>query len=111
MMEYKGNLGEAEFDESVGVLHGRVVNVRPILTFESDRASDVRSAFEDTVDDYLAWYAEDGREPEQPFSGTLLMGGTPELHRAVALAAARQNKSMNAWTTEVLAKAAGIGGL
>lgn len=37
MMEYKGYTAEVEFDDSVGRLHGRVVNTGayPIATFEA----------------------------------------------------------------------------
>lgn len=57
------------FDESMGILHGRVVHVRPVPTFE------------DTGDDYLAWCAAESEPPEQPFSGTLVPKGRGPLPR------------------------------
>lgn len=108
MIEYKGYLAEIEYDDSVGVLHGRVVNVGDVMSFEAESAKEVRQAFAEAVDDYLAWCAERGQEPERPYTGHFIVRGTPELHRAVVVAAARQNKSMNAFVTEALGKAVGV---
>ncbi|CAA9310437.1 MAG: hypothetical protein AVDCRST_MAG89-1081 [uncultured Gemmatimonadetes bacterium] len=58
-----------------------------------------------SVDDYLTFCAERGDEPDAPFTGKFLVRGTPDLHRAVALAAARAGKSMNAWVTNTLSSA------
>jgi predicted HicB family RNase H-like nuclease len=34
-MEYKGYIGKAELDDESGVLHGDVINVRDVITFEA----------------------------------------------------------------------------
>jgi predicted HicB family RNase H-like nuclease len=44
---------------------------------------------------------------EKPYSGQFLVRTTPELHRAVALEAARANESRNAWVAETLARMVG----
>ena len=70
MMEYKGYVAAVEFDDSIDVLHGRVVNSGPypIATFEATDAKELRREFERSVDEYLEWCAEDGVEPGRPFS-------------------------------------------
>ena len=47
MMEYKGYAAEVELDESVGRLHGRVVNSGryPIATFEATDVEGIRVEF------------------------------------------------------------------
>lgn len=106
MIEYKGYTAVVEYDDSVGVLHGRVVNIRDVVSFEAEAACDVRARFEAAVDDYLAFCAERGEEPDRPFSGTFLVRSTPEIHRAAAVAAERQGQSLNQWASEALARAA-----
>ena len=56
MMEYKGYFAWVEFDDSVDVLHGRVVNggPYPIATFETTETRALRREFERSVDEYLA---------------------------------------------------------
>jgi len=98
-MEYKGYLAAVEFDDSVDVLHGRIVNSGPypIATFEAMDASQLRREFERSVDEYLEWCEEDGVEPRRPFSGKLNLRLGSELHALVAAAAAANQMSINSW--------------
>ena len=87
MMEYKSYIAHVEFDPDAGIFHGDVVNIRDVITFQGQSVNELRSAFEDSVDDYLAFCAERGEEPEQPFSGRLTLRVSPERHRRIILAA------------------------
>lgn len=69
MMEYKGYIATVEFDDDAGILHGEVVNTRDVITFEGDTVPDIRKAFRESVEEYLAFCAERGEEPDKPFSG------------------------------------------
>ena len=108
MMEYKGYAAEVELDESVGRLHGRVVNSGPypIATLEAIDVEGIRSEFHRSIDEYLESCQEDGVEPRKPFSGKLNVRLGPDLHRRVARSAAESGLSMNSWITRVLDKSA-----
>ena len=82
MMEYKGYAAKVEFDESVGRLHGRVVNSGPypIATFEATDVEGVRSEFHRSIDEYLESRREDGVEPRKPYSGKLNVRLGQDLH-------------------------------
>ena len=69
MMEYKGYAGQAEYDDVAGIFHGEVINTRDVITFEGESLSDAEKAFRESVDDYLGWCREDGKEPDKPPSG------------------------------------------
>lgn len=108
MIEYKGYVGVFEYDPDDEVFRGRVVNLgRDGITFAGSSVDELKRELEASVDDYLAWCRERGEEPEKPFSGTFLVRADPDLHRAVAVAAARARKSVNAWVTDTLREAAG----
>ncbi len=109
MMEYKGYVAAVEFDDSIEVLHGRVVNSGPypIVTFEATDAAHIRGEFERSVDDYLAWCVEDGVEPRRPFSGKLNLRLGSRLHALVAAAAAASHLSINAWIVDAIRGAIG----
>ncbi len=66
MMEYKGYLATPEFDDGAGIFHGEVVNTRDVITFQGESVSELREAFRASVEEYLAYCAERGEEPEQP---------------------------------------------
>lgn len=92
MMEYRGYAAEIEFDDSVGRLHGRVVNsgAYPIATFEATDVEGLRGEFHRSIDEYLASCAEDGVEPRKPFSGKLNVRLGPELHQATGALGGRE---------------------
>jgi predicted HicB family RNase H-like nuclease len=106
MIEYKGYVGAFEYDPDEETFHGRVVNLaKDGITFVGRSVEELKREMAASVDDYLAFCAERGDEPDAPFTGKFLVRGTPDLHRAVALAAARAGKSMNAWVTNTLSSA------
>ena len=106
MMEYKGYAAAVEFDESVGRLHGRVVNsgAYPIATFEATDVEGIRRELHRSIDEYLASCKEDGIEPRKPFSGKLNVRLGPDLHQRVARSAAERGLSPNRWIMQALEK-------
>lgn len=105
-LEYKGYTGAMEVDTDAKVIFGRVTNIRTVITFEGETIAETEQGFRDSIDDYLAWCAEDGMEAEKPYSGQFRFRTTPEHHRLIALAAAREGKSINTWLDEVATRAA-----
>jgi predicted HicB family RNase H-like nuclease len=109
MMEYKGYLSRVEFDDEANIFHGEIINIRDVITFQGKSVDELRQAFEDSVEDYLAFCAERGEEPNPPFSGRFTVRLSPEQHRKVILAAERAGESVDKWVAEVLGRAAGLG--
>ncbi len=66
MMEYKGYLAHVEFDNEAAIFHGEVRNTRDVITFQGQSVEELKKAFEDSVEDYLAFCAERGEAPDQP---------------------------------------------
>ncbi len=104
MMEYKGYAAEVEFDESLGRLHGRVVNSGsyPIANFEATDVDGLRHEFHRSIDEYLVSCHEDGVEPRKPFSGKLNVRLGPDLHQRVSRLAAESGMSLNSWIITAL---------
>lgn len=109
MMQYKGYLSRVEFDDEANIFHGEVINIRDVITFQGQSVDELHQAFEDSVEDYLAFCAERGEGPNQPFSGRFTISLSPEQHRKVILAAQKAGKGVDQWVTEVLDHAAGLG--
>ncbi len=64
-MEYTGYLSRVTFDDEANIFHGEVTNIRDVITFQGKSVDELRKAFEDSVEDYLAFCAERGEEPSQ----------------------------------------------
>ncbi len=102
MMEYKGYVGKVEFDDEAGIFHGEVLDTRDVITFQGQSVAELKTAFQGSIDDYLAFCEQRGEEPNKPFSGQFVTRIPPELHRQVNLAASISGKSLNAWVVEQL---------
>ena len=100
MLQYKGFVGEIKIDNDAKILFGRVINTRDVISFQAQNINDMEQRFKDSVDDYLEFCAEEGMEPEKPYSGKFVLRLTPESHKKAFLAASQANRSLNAWIAE-----------
>ncbi len=109
MMEYKGYIATVEYDDSVELLHGEVINAAPypIVSFEATDVESLKREFQISIEEYLASCEEDGIDPRRPFSGNLNLRLGPDLHQRVAVSAARDRKSINAWIKGALEREIG----
>ncbi|OIP37084.1 antitoxin HicB [Candidatus Desantisbacteria bacterium CG2_30_40_21] len=94
-MKYKDYLSHVEFDDEFNIFHGEVINIRDVITFQGKSVGEIRQAFEDSVEDYLAFCASRKEKPEQPFSGQFTIHLSPEQHRKVILAAEQAGKRVD----------------
>lgn len=102
MIEYKGYTGAIEFDADLRLFTGHVVDLRDVIHFEGDSVESLEASMRRAVDHYLSVCEQRGETPERPFSGKLNLRLGPDLHRAAALAAAAEGKSLNNWLVRVV---------
>jgi predicted HicB family RNase H-like nuclease len=96
-MEYKGYAARIDFDAEAAAFHGRVLNLRDVITFEGTSVAELEREFHASVNDYLDFCAQRNEPPEKPLSGRVLVRMSPDLHRSAALAAETARVSLNAW--------------
>mgnify|MGYP006305305715 CR=1 FL=1 len=106
VLEYKGYYGSVEFDSRDEQLHGRLIGISDIISYEGQSVEELKKDFRAAVDDYLDTCREMDREPEKPFSGRLMVRMPRELHAAVSMKAKEHGESLNAWIVETLSRAA-----
>jgi predicted HicB family RNase H-like nuclease len=102
MLLYKGYIGQVEFDDEAEIFHGEVINTRDVITFQGKSVSEIKKAFRESVNDYLAFCKERNEEPDKPFSGKFNLRISPDLHRQVFIAAKQQHMSLNQWISEAI---------
>ncbi|SIQ27562.1 Predicted nuclease of the RNAse H fold, HicB family [Rhizobium sp. RU20A] len=105
VMHHQGYEAVVEFDEEANLFHGEVMNLRDIITFQGRSADELKQAFAESIEDYIALCRERGEEPEKPFSGQFIVRADPALHRALTTAARRAGVSLNKWVTTALERA------
>ncbi len=101
-MEYKGFLAKVEFDNEQDLFHGEVINIGDVVTFQGRSVRELRKAFRESLEDYLAFCEERGESPNKPLSGRFVLRIPPELHRHLIHEASKAGKSLNAWIVEKL---------
>ena len=101
-MEYKGYIGTVQFDEEAETFHGEVINLKDVITFQSNSVEGLKREFHESVEDYLEFCRKRGEEPEKPFSGKLTLRLNPELHRRLFIRSKKDKKSHNNWIAETL---------
>jgi predicted HicB family RNase H-like nuclease len=106
MKPHKGYTGTVWFEPDDRLFHGHVAGIRHIVHFAGASVDELEQAFRDSVDDYLAWAAEDGFEPEPPFAGGLTLTLSPEEHRLLRDAADLARRPTEAWARDALLTAA-----
>jgi len=66
-MTYKAYHAKIEYDDDTREFHGRVLAIKDMINFEGDCVEELDQAFQDSVDDYLAFCKARCEEPEKLF--------------------------------------------
>jgi predicted HicB family RNase H-like nuclease len=65
-MECQGYWATTKYDDETEIFHGEVVNTRAVITFQGVSVEELHREMTTSIEDYLAWCAERGKEPEKP---------------------------------------------
>ncbi len=95
ILRYKGFIGSIEISIEDDCLHGKLLFINDLVTYEAQSPNQLQAEFESAVEDYLATCKELGRSPDKPFKGTFNIRVGPELHQKLAKHAASKHTSIN----------------
>ncbi len=101
-LKYKGYAARIDFDPKDEIFVGRVVGINDVIGFHGETAKELRQAFEEAIDHYIASCKELNIKPQKSFSGKFVIRLSPEIHEKVTLAAAATHKSLNSWIEDIL---------
>ncbi len=101
-LTHKGYVGVFDYTPGDEGFHGHVIGMRDVIHFSGASIEELKTSLAEGVDDYLAMCAEDGVEPEKPYSGKIGLRLGPDLHRLAATAAKAAGKSLNTWIAEAV---------
>jgi predicted HicB family RNase H-like nuclease len=101
-MTYKGYAARIEYSEEDESFVGHIAGIRDVVGFHGDSVAELKTAFEEAVDDYLATCEKVGKAPQKPYSGKFMLRVAPEVHAHAATMAEARGLSLNAWAAEAL---------
>jgi predicted HicB family RNase H-like nuclease len=102
IIDYKGYSGSVEISLEDGCLHGRILFIDDLITYEGETISEVQKEFASSVDRYLTYCEKTGNPPNKPFSGTFNVRIGPDLHRKAAREAGKRNISLNDYVVQAI---------
>lgn len=102
-MKYKDYEATVKYDDESEIFYGEVSNTRDVITFQGSSVEELKRAFEDSIEDYLAFCRTRGEEPDAPLSGKFAVQISPELHQQLYKKAKSKGKSLNSFIEESLA--------
>lgn len=105
MLEYKGYSGHVEYDCETRLLHGEVLDLRDVITFQGETGEEIEKAFRDSIDDYLEFCKQRNETPDRPFSGRFMLRLSASAHRKAYIRAKMEGKSLNQWISEKVTRA------
>ncbi|BCG27340.1 type II toxin-antitoxin system HicB family antitoxin [Pseudomonas tohonis] len=106
VMNYNGYSARIEYSDEDGLFVGHVAGIRDVVGFHGESVQELREAFREAVEDYLATCAKLGREPQKPYSGKLSLRIEPDVHATIAIKAALADMSINQWIADTVRRAA-----
>lgn len=92
---HKGYTGSIEISIEDSCLHGRVLFIDDIVSYEGETVQEIIVSFKNAVDRYITYCKESGKPANKPYSGTFNVRIGKELHRQAAQAAHSQNINLN----------------
>ena len=66
LLEHQGHFGSVHYSKEDNVLHGRLEFIRDLVTYEAQDLLSLKTAFQESVDDYLQFCRDHGLSPDTP---------------------------------------------
>lgn len=102
LLEYNGYFGSINVSIEDGVIHGKLLYINDLVTFEADNVADLEKAFAEAVDDYLDYCKQKGKEPEKPYKGSFNVRITPENHKKAVMQATKRGLTLNQFVEKAI---------
>jgi predicted HicB family RNase H-like nuclease len=101
-LHYNGYDGSVEYSAEDRLLHGSLLGIRDLVTYEGSDVDGLEASFRAAVDEYLAFCAAEGKTPDRPFKGSFNVRVGADLHKRAALFAEERNQKLNNVVSQAL---------
>ncbi len=95
IIEHKGYFGTIEPSVEDGVLYGKIMGINDLVTYEADNIKDLEKEFRLSVEEYLDFCKELGKEPDKFYHGVFNVRTSSDKHMRLSLMAQKKNIKLN----------------
>jgi len=101
-MEYKGHYAKIEYSSEDNIFFGSIIGIDDSITFEGKSVTELETAFQEAVDDYLEMCHKIGKEPQKFYKGSFNVRIDPEIHRQASFLAKSKKISLNKFVEKAI---------
>lgn len=101
-LKHLGYTGSLEVSLEDDCMHGKILFINDLITYEAESVSGITAAFEEAVDQYLKYCKETNSPANRPFSGSFNVRISPDLHKAAAMQAASNGQTLNEFIKDAI---------
>lgn len=102
LLTHKGFNGSVEASVEDECLHGRILFIDDVITYEGESVPEIKEAFKGAVDRYLDYCDRTGKPANKPYSGSFNVRTGPELHREAVIAATKSGITLNEFVCDAI---------
>lgn len=106
MIAYKGYKASVCYEPDDRCFHGTVDNILDVVHFSGSTVEELETAFHESVDDYIAFCREVGKDPERPYLGEVRIHLPKSLYRCLKAAANQEGESLDTYIIQRLKETA-----
>jgi predicted HicB family RNase H-like nuclease len=103
LLDYRGFQGTVMYSAEDKVLHGRVVGVHGLISYEGESVADLEADFRLAVDDYISDVQKEGLAP-LPITEVVPVSFPPALHERAVRFAEQHNQRLTDVVEEAVSK-------
>lgn len=101
-ISYRNYYAIVKYSPEDEVLYGKVEAINDVVSFEAESVKELKQAFTEAVDSYLATCRQVGKTPDKPYSGGFNVRLPADLHRQAAILSKQQGVSLNQVVVEAV---------
>ncbi len=101
-LKYKDFIGTVSFSEKDETFFGKIAGIDDLVTFEGSSVSQLKKAFKEAVEDYLALCRSAAKPAMKSAKGSFNVRIDPQLHLQAAKTAVIRNISLNQFVQEAI---------
>ncbi|MCI5149755.1 MAG: type II toxin-antitoxin system HicB family antitoxin [Candidatus Electrothrix sp. MAN1_4] len=101
-LSYKDYTGSIEVSLEDNCLHGKILFIEDLITYEGSTVEELFLSFREAVDDYISFCEETGKPANKPYSGTFNIRVGQDIHRRAAQEAFEREVSLNDYITKCI---------
>lgn len=94
-LKHHNYFGSVEFSAADKILHGKIIGINDLVTYEGTTVEELTNSFMEAVDDYLETCNELGKAPDKFYKGLFNVRTSTKIHYALAVLAEKKKMKLN----------------